>query len=76
MKAVKQFFPVVLLIKMHKMVLTLECPVDETIKCASLNRSHLAIQFYRGSSNKTTQIRENKTERCVQSVFQFLSKCR
>ena len=39
MKAIEQYFPVVLFIMLYKMVLTFES-VDEILKCGHSNRSY------------------------------------
>ena len=39
MKAIEQFFPLVLFIMLHTVVLTFES-VDETLKCDHSNESH------------------------------------
>ena len=39
MKDTEQYFPVVLFIKLYKVVLTFEC-VDETLKCDHSNESY------------------------------------
>jgi len=39
MKAIEQYFPVVLFIMLYKVVLTFE-PVDETLKCDHSNESY------------------------------------
>ena len=39
MKAIEQYFPVVLFIMLYKVVLTFE-PVDEILKCDHLNQSY------------------------------------
>ena len=39
MKATEQFFPVVLLIMLHKVVLTFDS-VNEILRCDYLNQSH------------------------------------
>jgi len=42
LKATEQYFPVVLLIMLHKVVLTFEF-VGEILKCDSSNESYLAV---------------------------------
>ena len=42
LKATEQYFPVVLLIMLHKVVLTFEF-VGEILKCDSSNKSYLAV---------------------------------
>ena len=42
MKATEQYFPLVLLIMLHKVVLTFE-PVNEVLKCTYSNESCLAV---------------------------------
>ena len=44
MKATEQYFPVVLFIMLHKMVLTFES-VDEILKCDYSNESYWAVLF-------------------------------
>ena len=44
MKATEQYFPVVLLIMLYKVVLTFES-VDEILKCDHSNESYLAANF-------------------------------
>ena len=39
MKATEQYFPVVLFIKLYKVILTFEC-VDEILKCDHSNESY------------------------------------
>ena len=41
-KAIEQYFPVVLFIMLYKVVLTFE-PVDEILKCDHLNESYWAV---------------------------------
>ena len=42
MKAIEQYFPVVLFITLYKVVLTLET-VDEILKCGHSNESYRAV---------------------------------
>ena len=42
MKAIKQYFPVVLFIMLYKVVLTFE-PVDEILKCDHSNESYWEV---------------------------------
>ena len=42
MKAIEQYFPVVLFIMLYKVVLTFE-PVDETLKCDHSNESYCGV---------------------------------
>ena len=44
MKATKQYFPVVLVIMLYKVVLTFES-VDEILKCEHSNKSYRAVLF-------------------------------
>ena len=44
MKAIEQYFPVVLLIMLYKVVLTFE-PVDEILKCDHSNEGYSAVRF-------------------------------
>ena len=62
MKAIEQYFPVVLFIILYKMVLTFES-VDETLKCGHSNESCWAIlpcstvfHVVQGGSTTTTTI--------------------
>ena len=47
MKATEQYFPVVLLIKLYKVVLTFES-VDEILWCDHSNESYSAVLFHLG----------------------------
>ena len=45
MKAIEQYFPVVLFIMLYKVVLSFES-VDEILKCDHSNESHCVIKLY------------------------------
>ena len=45
MKAIEQYFPVVLFIMLYKVVLTFES-VDEIIKCDHSDKSYSAVLWY------------------------------
>ena len=45
MKAIEQYFPVVLFIMLHKVVLTFES-VDEILKCDHSNESYSVVLSY------------------------------
>ena len=69
MKAIEQYFPVVLFIMLYKVVLTFES-VDEILKCDHSNESYCAVPFC-GAVYYALQQGDNPT---FESVVEIL-KC-